>query len=611
MRQPAASAHAGAAGVLEPAADPLEQILPELSTALLSATVNDVDTEIGRSLERCAIVLGADRVSVIQMAPDEQNAHETHSHARSAVPAFPVIIAAGEFPWLSQQLRLRRIVRLPNLPKGLPVHARPERALIARAGVKSLVLVPFATGDSAIGAMALSSVRTRQAWPERVTTSVGLLAQAIGNALARRRALFALEERVSFQRLVADLVATLLGAPSDELDARIRRGLARITGHFGIDRCSVARIAPDGMSASVTHAAAAPGISRLDSPEELGWVVARKASSAAAEPAREAVCPEGSALARQSPRGTGMHLSIPLSTAGRLWGAIEFSALTRPRRWTEGEVQRLALVGGILMEALVAREAEQRAQEQRAELAHVARVAALGELTAALAHELNQPLMAIRANAQATRRMLREGRAPAMEEVLVDIAQDATRAGDLIARLRDLLRRRQVAKEPLDVEEMLAGVRAIARAEAQRCGAQLVVEAGGALPRVLGDAIQLQQVVLNLVRNAAEAMSGHVEGGAVRIRTWATGEQVMLAVEDEGPPIDEVALREMFTPFSTTKAEGLGIGLAISRSIVEAHGGRLWAERRPGAGLAVQFTLPAWVSKWTTVPPASDLQERG
>src|SRR5262249_38702446 len=158
---------------------------------------------------------------------------------------------------------------------------------------------------------------------------------------------------------------------------------------------------------------------------------------------------------------------------------------------------------------------------------------------------------------------------------------------------------------------VVAGVRGIARAEAQRCGAQLVVEAGGALPRVLGDAIQLQQVVLNLVRNAAEAMSGHVEGGAVRIRTWATGEQVMLAVEDEGPPIDEVALREMFTPFSTTKAEGLGIGLAISRAIVEAHGGRLWAERRPGAGLAVQFTLPAWVSKWTTAPPASDLQERG
>jgi C4-dicarboxylate-specific signal transduction histidine kinase len=141
---------------------------------------------------------------------------------------------------------------------------------------------------------------------------------------------------------------------------------------------------------------------------------------------------------------------------------------------------------------------------------------------------------------------------------------------------------------------VIAAVRAIARTEAERHGADLVLEAATGLPQILGDAIQLQQVVLNLVRNAAEAMSGQPGSRVVRIRTWGTAEgQVAISVEDEGPPIDEARLQTMFTPFSTTKPEGLGIGLTISRSIVEAHAGRLWAERRAGGGLSVRVSLPA------------------
>jgi C4-dicarboxylate-specific signal transduction histidine kinase len=254
----------------------------------------------------------------------------------------------------------------------------------------------------------------------------------------------------------------------------------------------------------------------------------------------------------------------------------------------------LSLAGKIMMQAVRRAQTERERQDQRDELAHVARVAALGELTAALAHELNQPLTAIRMNAQATRRVLRAGQGTDVDEVLGDIAEDAARAGDLIRRLRDLLRRRQVAKEELDVNEVITAVEAIARTEARRHGAELVVEAEAKLPRILGDAIQLQQVVLNLVRNAAEAMSGQAGARQVRIRTWGVaGEQVTVSVEDEGPPIDDARLGGMFTPFSTTKAEGLGIGLAISRSIVEAHAGRLWAERRATRGLAVRLSVPA------------------
>jgi signal transduction histidine kinase len=584
-------------GAAEPGAEPLARLLPELSGALLRVAPRELDTEIEGWLERLARLLAIDRVSILQMSPDGNTLHATHSFSTEGVPPFPVVASASEFKWLVQQVRRGRVRHLAHVPRGLPASAEPERAFVASAGSMSYILVPFAIGRSGRGAMALSWIRPHGALPKPVTGRLPLFADVIGNALARKHAWYALEERISFEHLLTDLVATVLGAAPEELDTRIRHGLERVIGYFGVDRCSVVRFADDGASLTVTHSARAPGIPPLRSAIAFPWYVAwiGEGSSTQLIPRQAGFPPEASSEHRyMREAGVRAHLSVPLVAGARPWGAIGFSAFLQPRRWTEEEVQRLGLVGGIVMDALLAREAEQEARQQRDELTHVARVAALGELTTALAHELNQPLMAIRVNAQATRRLLRAGEAADVDEVLGDIAADATRAGDLIRRLRDLLRRRELAKEVLDVNEVVGAVQAIARTEANRHGAELVVEGGVGLPPVRGDAIQLQQVVLNLVRNGAEAMSGQAGSREVRIRTWGTpGEQVTISVEDEGPPVDDATLRAMFTPFSTTKADGLGMGLAISRSIVEAHGGRLWAERRAAGGLAARFSLPS------------------
>ena len=249
-----------------------------------------------------------------------------------------------------------------------------------------------------------------------------------------------------------------------------------------------------------------------------------------------------------------------------------------------------------MMGAVARRESEESARRRQDELAHVARVAALGELTAALAHELNQPLAAIRANAQATQRLLAAGRKlDDLDEILRDIVRDAIRAGDLILRLRNLLRRRAIEKVPLDVNQVIVDVESIARAEVARHDARLVLQLAATVPLTSGDAVQLQQVLLNLVRNAAEAMVGIApELRDVVVRTAAeTPEELAVSVEDVGPRIDDATLQNMFQPFHTTKPDGLGMGLAISRSIIEAHGGRLSAERRPEEGLVLQFSLPA------------------
>ena len=146
----------------------------------------------------------------------------------------------------------------------------------------------------------------------------------------------------------------------------------------------------------------------------------------------------------------------------------------------------------------------------------------------------------------------------------------------------------------MDINEAIQSVEPIAVTETRRHGARLLLELTPELPRILGDAVQLQQVLLNLVRNAAEAMSGTPpDAREVVVRTSVeTPGEITVAVLDAGPPIDQAAFHDMFTPFHTTKPDGLGMGLAISRSIIQTHGGRLWAVARQGGGLAVEFVVP-------------------
>jgi C4-dicarboxylate-specific signal transduction histidine kinase len=248
-----------------------------------------------------------------------------------------------------------------------------------------------------------------------------------------------------------------------------------------------------------------------------------------------------------------------------------------------------------------ANEARQLAQEERekaarAELAHVSRVTVLGELAAALAHELNQPLTAILSNAQATRRLVGSGQFDAQEidDALGDIVDGSGRARKIIQRLRDLMRRGEISRELLDLNEVLREVEVLVRADARLHGATFVLDLAGEVLEVEGDRIQLQQVVLNLVHNGVEALADSEGGGdEIRVATSARdGGWVEVSVSDSGPGLDDLTLERATEPFFTTKKEGLGMGLPICSSIIEAHGGSFSASRNPDRGLSVRFTLP-------------------
>ena len=274
---------------------------------------------------------------------------------------------------------------------------------------------------------------------------------------------------------------------------------------------------------------------------------------------------------------------------GRKYRAISYS----PLRPDLQRVEAALVIARDLTEHVLASEALREAQMQ---LAHVNRVTTMGQLAASIAHEVNQPLAAAVTNAYAALRWL-GAQPPDVEEgrqALGYIIKDGRRASEVIDRIRGLIKKAPARNDPLDINEVVLEVIALTRSEALRNGVSLQSQLANGLPLVQGDRIQLQQVMLNLIVNAIEAMSSTSEGSReLLISTGKDGsDAVLVVVRDSGPGLDPEGLGRLFDALYTTKPGGMGMGLSICRSIIEAHGGRIWATANVPQGAVFQFTLP-------------------
>jgi PAS domain S-box-containing protein len=252
------------------------------------------------------------------------------------------------------------------------------------------------------------------------------------------------------------------------------------------------------------------------------------------------------------------------------------------------------LFSGIVRDVTERKRAEAALHQAQAELAHVTRVATLGELTASIAHEINQPLGAVVNNASACVRWLAAQNLEEARQSAMRVVADGHRAGEIIGRIRALAKKAPPQKDWVDLNATIRDVLALARSEVQRNGVALETRLSDAVPLILADRVQVQQVLLNLLMNAIEALSGISAGPRA---LWVSSEkiastEVLIAVRDSGPGLEPQSLDRLFDAFYTTKPHGLGLGLAISRSIIAAHGGRLWATANEGRGATFQFTLP-------------------
>jgi signal transduction histidine kinase len=383
-----------------------------------------------------------------------------------------------------------------------------------------------------------------------------LIARLVLERARRLRAQRSLEQQAAYERMMAALTTDAVRHAPGDATRGMEDALARVARFAGA-RTATLVVADDGAGGA---------------PLRLRWSTPRQGVGSG---------------------GGGARLEVPLISEDRRYGVLELER-SGDAPWPAHLVARLEAAGDIIAASLARARAARALEQSAGEVAHIARVATVGELAAAVSHELRQPLTAIHANAQAGARLLAR-KPPEVHESRVifdEIARESVRASDVMDHIRLLLRRQAPTSTPVDLNGICRATAQLLEVESGRRGVHLRLALEPLLPRATGDAVQLQQVVMNLTLNAIDAAAASKGSREVVVGTAFSGPHVELFVRDSGPGLPAEAHR-LFEPFFSTKTSGLGMGLAIVRTIVERHHGSVKGENDPKGGAVFSVTLPA------------------
>ena len=491
-------------------------------------------------------------------------------------------------------------------PSAIPIDSRGTTSYqfdwraMQRFGLDPARLPP---GSHVVGRVASPWEQYR--WPILVllavcVTETILIVTLLRQFRQRRAAEQARESHRQLELLLLRLSAKLVAATAAQLDAVAEEILAQTSEFIGVDRATLTMLDESATSLRVLHgwsAPGVPGIVRPIGPAELPATWARLQRGESVQISSLSSLPDDLAADRDSYAELGVKsvVGLPMMAAGRCVGVLAVAAVRRERSWDPGLVGGLNLLCLVLTSSIVRRRAELEVTQRREELSHLARVGIVGELSASLAHEINQPLGAILLSVQAAQRWLAGGRAEPREvaRLLERVSDDVRRTYTIIDRLRRLLRKQPTDLTEIRLDELVAGIVSLLTGDALRRRITLTQSAGEAVPPVRGDRVQLEQVVVNLVLNAFDSIVA-TNAPERRVRVSVEGEPgggAVVAVADSGDGIAPDQLESIFEPFVTSKHDGIGMGLAICRMIVESHGGRIWAENLPDGGARVAFAL--------------------
>ncbi len=437
-------------------------------------------------------------------------------------------------------------------------------------------------------------MRTRASAPK-------MISRKLHAERANRQPVAASLEGRSFERFIEELSASFVRSPVDAIGAEIDRWIREIVLGLNLDRGALSQIDAKTGRLTVRHSWGRDHLVKLPIGLELArpapWFdgMLMKGRTVAFSSVKE-LPPEFRAndwitFRRYVPKS---NVSVPIRIGGEVVGSLGFASVKKERTWSPRLIRRLELVGEIIGHALERRLAAEQNVLLRNELNHMSRTAVMGELSASLTHQLNQPIGAILMNAEEIQRML-ESAEPDLESLrgaVGDIIQDDLRATETIKGLRNFFRKSEAEKTQLYLREVVADVVRMVRSDSMLRNVSLAFESPAERIRLAGDRIQLQQVILNLVLNAFDAVSENEDLREVSISMSANKDEARVAVCDSGNGIDPVAIEHIFEPFFTTKPKGMGMGLAIARSIIKAHGGEISARRNPDRGSTFEIVLP-------------------
>ena len=586
-----------------------ERLLSDLSKRFIGLPPQGIDAAIQDGLARIVSALGIDRSTLSRVSPLSGRIEVTHSFAVDGVEPVPRALSAREAtPWVLEMALANKPIVFTRLDD-LPPEAALDRETYRSIGLKSHVTMPIVVGGQLHGGLSFGCVREERIWPDALLIRMRLLAEVFGSALARKRAQEELDNAIGFERLASGILASLVLAEPGEENLAIGIGLRQIGQFMGAEQVALwRRVVGEARFGGTQqwHAEGfAPPLGLGDTPV-LAWVGDRVAAGCIVRLGRIADLPREAEADRAALAAAGVRslLVLPISVSGRISGALSIASMQCPNEWPDVLTPGVSLLAEVFG-SLQAREAAERlklaaeveAAHWRERLAHLVRVHTAGEMSVALAHEITQPLGAIENYALAARRRASEP-APDLARVmdLLDkVVGQATRAGDVVTRMRSMAQRHELDPKPIDIEQAIAECIGMVKMDCELRDIRIRSAAAKGLPVVVVDEIHLQQVVLNLLRNAMEAIALPGAGSAreigIAIAPNERGE-VQVEVGDSGAGIAEGDLERVFESFYSTKSSGLGVGLAICRKLIEAHGGTLWASHNPGGGALFRFTLP-------------------
>ncbi len=579
-----------------------EQLLSGLSAGFVNIPPSQVDPEINRALGQLLEYFQVDRCALVQTLPGKISWQITHVASSDDVPPVPkgVELPRSLNPWAYEKLTEKREVLSFSRLDDLPAEASVDRQTWIEWGIRSNLIIPVVTGESVDRIIVINSVKRERVWPEEFISRLRLVGEVFVNALERRQIRLQIEERLQFEGLISRLSAGFVNLPPNEVDEQVNNGLRAITEFFDADRCSIELFSKDRthlvLAFEYRSAEAEPAPESM-SKEQMPWYLGQLIRGKPVVINRVEDLPPEAEKERRLCLARGMKsvLSIPMLSGGKTLGSCALVSTRAERIWPEECIPRLRLLGEILVNVTEHKRAEVEVNRARTQLLHVERSARMGELTASLAHELNQPLAAILSNAQAALRFLQSDKVNLDEfrEILHDIIQDDQRAGNVIRSLRSMMKREERERNPIILKNVVNDVIQIFHTESIFRNVRIDTEFDESLPPVLGDKVQLQQVVLNLIVNAADAMSQNPpEHRKIILRAQVKDDRIRVTIRDFGPGIDQGNVDRIFQPFFTTKGTGLGMGLAVSQTIVEAHGGDIWVENNPDGGATFFIELP-------------------
>jgi signal transduction histidine kinase len=571
-----------------------ERLLADLSAGLIHISGSEIESALERGLQQVSAFLRVDRGTLDEFFRDTPGVRMSWT-APGIEPLPPVLDSVDKFPWTVRTLQRGDIVRFSRVDE-LPQEVTTDRTSYLGVGTRSHVSLPLRAGGPVLGALSFDSVRDERPWPDSLVERLRLLSEAFAGALERKRVEALLDQRLRFEKLLAALSVNLgkvSATDADQFDQEVQHGLREVAAFLEVDRGGLIEFPPGGGGTARSWAIE----ERLDV-DEFPWVTARLQRGDSVGFSQLEELPDEAAVDRESylTLRVKSQVAVPLPVGATVVGGLLFSTVAAERTWPDEVMEQLRVLREVFANTLARRRSELEAQRLRQDLMHIGRVSAMGELTASLAHELNQPLTAILNNAQAAQLLLtaKVVNLETVGRILDDIVADDKRAAGVIHALRAMLKKGDSTYASLDLNDVISEVARLITSDAIVRNVPISLELAADLPRVRGNRIQLQQVVLNLALNGLEAMPDSTTGDrTLVIRTALDGAgAVRLEVQDAGSGFDEKDADLMFQPLYTTKASGLGMGLAIVRTIVEAHGGRLEAINHERSGATFQVTLP-------------------